>query len=229
MTAYQFSAGSWVIRQLEIEARAQNASLTAYEKWTLKQQLVPNGRYEELVKKTVLLIRSAITRAKVSTLNPTISISPDLTIPEDWFEGYKTIYTSGSTSVLCECLQQAFKGCPGLGENSPWISPGVGTYESDEAPTNSKKFDEQPFVTPNKPQTKDQSHIGGLVLGALSILISIIGGGAIAIPFGIYAISLGNKTAKNLDSTNASASKTAIALGIVGIALGVIFTILRLI
>lgn len=229
MTDYEFPAGLWVLRQLDKEAKTQGAVFTAHDKWILKQPFRNSPQDIELTKRVVSLIRSSITRAKKSPTVPVISINPQLTIPQEWFESYKTIFTSNEPSLLGVCLQKAFKGCPEWGETEPWSSP---EFVSSAKRTTSKPSQmndesasaEEPtkFTVPN--------YIAGITLSSISILIAVIGGGALAVPFGIYGITNGRKIQKNSASESLRDKGTiAIILGVVGIALGVFLFAARLV
>lgn len=229
MVEHDFPAGLWVLRQLDKEAKIQGTVLTAHDKWLLKQVPRTSLRTSDLTKRVVSLIRSSITRTKTSSSISVITINPQLTIPQDWFESYKTIFTSKDSSLLGECLQKAFKGCPEWGETEPWSSPEFAKTAKRTTPKTGES-DTQPMYVTEETIYKVPNYVAGIALGSISVVVALIGGGALAVPFGIYGITNGNKILKSDASESLRGKGTiAITLGIIGITLGVFLFLARLV
>lgn len=233
MSANELPAGIWVLRRIEQEALEQGTSISAFEKWMLKREAISSSETHEITKRTVSLIRSSISRAKRSANNPVILINERLTIPKDWFESYQSVFLSRDPSLLSECLQKAFKGCPEWGETEPWSSPEYlpdAEWFNEEKTSNSANYASEQ-TTNSSSSSSPQAPIGlaGIVLSSISIFVALIGGGALAVPFGLYGISQGRKIKnRNSDETATSRGTTAILLGITGIVLGVVLLFVKL-
>lgn len=228
MPEYEFPAGLWALRQIDKEAKIQGATLTAHDKWQLKQPSQEYATQIELVKRTVSLIRSSITRAKTNSQTPLVTINNELTIPQDWFENYKYIYLSEERSLLTECIEKAFKGCPEWGETTSWISPD----NKSEAPrvSNTAQESGSKVTSPNVYPTKNPAKgAASIFLGAISIFIALIGGAALAVPFGIYGISSARKQMKSDPSTTENSLPViGLWLSIAGIVIAVLIFVTRL-